>query len=77
MSVRQPSAVVGHVEGAQALPTIIGVGESPNTGMRKGTVVNLVNAASAIDKALELAERMSGFRSRVRRSASTARISLA
>lgn len=53
--------VVGHVEGAQALPTIIGVGESPNTGMRKGTVVNLVNAASAIDKALELAERMSGF----------------
>ncbi len=53
--------VVGHVEGAQALPTIIGVGEYANSGMRKGTVVNLVNAASAIDKALELAERMSGF----------------
>lgn len=52
--------VVGHVEGAQASPTIIGVGESPNSGMRKGTVVNLVNAASSIDKALELAERMSG-----------------
>ena len=53
--------VVGHVEGAQALPTIIGVGECANSGMRKGTVVNLVNAASAIDKALELAERMSGY----------------
>lgn len=52
--------VVGHVEGAQASPTIIGVGECANTGMRKGTVVNLVNTASSIDKALELAERMSG-----------------
>lgn len=53
--------VVGHVDGAQASPTIIGVGEFANSGMRKGTVVNLVNAASAIDKALELAERMSGY----------------
>ena len=53
--------VVGHIEGAQVLPTIIGVAECPNSGMRKGTVVNLVNTASAIDKALEEAERMSGF----------------
>lgn len=53
--------VVGHVDGGQASPTIIGVGEFANNGMRKGTVVNLVNAASAIDKALELAERMSGY----------------
>lgn len=53
--------VVGHVDGGQASPTIIGVGECANNGMRKGTVVNLVNAASAIDKALEIAERMSGF----------------
>ncbi|MFZ2494759.1 MAG: cell division protein FtsA [Candidatus Saccharimonadales bacterium] len=53
--------VVGHVEGAQASPTIIGVGECANSGMRKGTVVNLVNTASAIDSALEAAERMSGF----------------
>lgn len=52
--------VVGHVDGPQGTPTIIGVGEYVNTGMRKGTVVNLVNAASAIDKALEEAERMSG-----------------
>lgn len=53
--------VVGHVDGAQASPTIIGLGECANSGMRKGTVVNLVNAASAIDKALEAAERMSGY----------------
>jgi len=53
--------IVGHVEGAQASPTIIGVGDSTNSGMRKGTVVNLVNTASAIDSALEAAERMSGY----------------
>lgn len=52
--------VVGHVDGPQGTPTIIGVGDCTNSGMRKGTVVNLVNAASAIDKALESAERMSG-----------------
>lgn len=52
--------VVGHVDAAGQTPTIIGVSEYPNNGMRKGTVVNLANAAQAIDKALEIAERMSG-----------------
>lgn len=52
--------VVGHVETPGQTPTIIGVGEEPNHGMRKGTVVNLVSTAQAIDKALEAAERMSG-----------------
>ena len=52
--------VVGHVDATGQTPTIIGVSETPNNGMRKGTVVNLVNAAQAIDKALEDAERMSG-----------------
>ncbi len=51
--------VVGHFDGTGA-PTIVGVGEAPNGGMRKGTVVNIVNTAQAIDKALEAAERMSG-----------------
>jgi len=51
--------VVGHAQGANT-PTIVGVGEAPNSGMRKGTVVNIVNTAQAIDKALEAAERMSG-----------------
>lgn len=53
-------AVVGHMDGSQEKPTIVGIGVEPNAGMRKGTVVNLVNTAQAIDKALEAAERMSG-----------------
>lgn len=53
--------VVGHKEpGSDSKPTIVGVASEPNTGMRKGTVVNLVSAAQAVDKALEAAERMSG-----------------
>lgn len=52
--------VVGHVDGSSMTPSIVGVGEAPNAGMRKGMVVNIVNVAQAIDKALEEAERMSG-----------------
>ncbi len=52
--------VVGHVDGSTMTPNIVGVGEAPNSGMRKGMVVNIVNVAQAIDKALEEAERMSG-----------------
>ncbi|HEX8389875.1 MAG TPA: cell division protein FtsA, partial [Candidatus Saccharimonadales bacterium] len=53
-------AVVAHVAQPDSPPTIVGVAAEPNTGMRKGSVVNLVGAAQAIDKALEAAERMSG-----------------
>ncbi len=53
--------VVGHLEEGSAAPTIIGVGRHPNHGMRKGVVVNMVNTAQAIDKALEEAERASGY----------------
>lgn len=52
--------VVGHRDEGAASPTIIGVGEAPNSGMRKGVVVNLVTTAQAVDKALEEAERVSG-----------------
>ncbi len=52
--------VVGHLEDPTGKPTIIGVSNEPNTGLRKGVVVNLVNAAQSVDKALEAAERMSG-----------------
>jgi cell division protein FtsA len=52
--------VVGYVDGSSMTPNIVGVGEAPNSGMRKGMVVNIVNVAHAIDKALEDAERMSG-----------------
>lgn len=43
-----------------AMPKVVGVGVADNSGMRKGTVTNLNGPASAIDKALEVAERMSG-----------------
>lgn len=52
--------VVAHIDGTTGAPTIVGVGSAPNTGMRKGTVVNLSGPAHAIDDALGEAERMSG-----------------
>lgn len=53
--------VVGHLDGTNATPTIIGVGKAKNNGMRKGSVANLNGPAAAIDEALGEAERMSGY----------------
>jgi cell division protein FtsA len=53
--------VIGHLDGTTGTPTIVGVGQAPNTGMRKGTVANLAGPAQAIDTALGEAERMSGY----------------
>jgi len=53
--------VVAHIDGSTGSPTIVGVGSAPNSGMRKGTVVNLSGPAQAIDDALGEAERMSGY----------------
>lgn len=53
--------VVGHIDGTTGVPTIVGVGVAPNSGMRKGNVVNLTGPAAAIDDALGEAERMSGY----------------
>lgn len=52
--------VVGHVDATTGVPTIVGVGQTTNSGMRKGTVVTLSGPAQAIDDALGEAERMSG-----------------
>ena len=52
--------VVGLMDPSNPAPSIVGIGEVPNSGMRKGSVVNIVNVAQAIDKAFEAAERMSG-----------------
>jgi cell division protein FtsA len=52
---------VGHIDPTTGTPTIVGVGQAANSGMRKGTVVNLGGPAHAIDAALGEAERMSGF----------------
>lgn len=53
-------AVVGHVDATTGVPTIVGVGQAVNSGMRKGVVTNLNGPAHAIDAALGEAERMSG-----------------
>lgn len=53
-------AVVAHIDPTTGAPTIVGVGSSPNSGMRKGTVVTLTGPAHAIDEALAEAERVSG-----------------
>lgn len=53
--------VIGHIDETTGTPTIVGVGSMENTGMRKGTVINLTGPAQAIDDALGEAERMSGY----------------
>ncbi|HWZ65400.1 MAG TPA: cell division protein FtsA [Patescibacteria group bacterium] len=52
--------VIGYQTESSDAPNIVGVGAVPNSGMRRGVVVNIVSTAEAIDKALEEAERMSG-----------------
>jgi cell division protein FtsA len=53
--------VIGHIDGTTGTPTIVGVGQAANSGMRKGSVANLAGPAQAIDDALGEAERMSGY----------------
>ncbi|MFZ1250780.1 MAG: cell division protein FtsA [Candidatus Microsaccharimonas sp.] len=53
--------VVAHIDSSTGVPTIVGIGQAPNTGMRKGVVVNLQGPGQAIDTALGEAERMSGY----------------
>lgn len=52
--------VVGYIDSSTEMPKIVGVGQAPNSGMRKGVVTKLEGPASAIDVALGEAERMSG-----------------
>lgn len=53
--------IVGlHEEGA-ALPSVIGVGVAPTSGMRKGVVVDVEETVSAITAAVDEAERISGI----------------
>jgi len=54
-------AVVAHLDSTTGVPTIVGIGQAPTTGMRKGVVVNLQGPGQAIDTALGEAERMSGY----------------
>ncbi len=53
--------VVSKIDVDTGIPTVIGVGEAPNSGMRKGSVSKLDGPSRAIDDALGEAERMSGY----------------
>ncbi|MDB5165364.1 MAG: cell division protein FtsA [Candidatus Saccharibacteria bacterium] len=53
--------VVAHLDSTTGAPTIVGVGQAPTKGMRKGVVAHLEGPAAAMDEALGEAERMSGF----------------
>lgn len=52
-------AIVGEVDNHGGL-TIIGVGEQPTQGMRRGSIVDIEGVSKAISHAVEKAEHMSG-----------------
>lgn len=53
--------VVGLQEEGSTLPSVIGLGVAPTTGMRKGVVVDVEETVSAITAAVDEAERISGI----------------
>lgn len=53
--------VVGKKEDDGTSPSIIGVGEAPSAGIRRGVIVDIEEAVSSISQALEKAERMTGI----------------
>ena len=53
--------VVGLHQQDSPTPSIIGLGEAPTSGLRRGVVVDVEETVSAITAALESAERMSGI----------------
>ncbi len=52
--------VVGKIDENSPMPSIIGVGETSSSGIRKGVVVDIEEAVSTISSALEKVERMTG-----------------
>ncbi len=53
--------VVGMLDPAQNIPSIVGHGSALNLGMRKGTVVHIDDVAQALSDAVAEAERISGI----------------
>jgi cell division protein FtsA len=53
--------IVGKQESELGTPSIIGVGEALSQGIRRGVIVDIDEAVSAISEALEKAERMTGL----------------
>ena len=52
---------IGLVDSETGVPSVIGVGEASNSGMRKGLISKLSGPVKAIDDALRDAEQMSGY----------------
>src|SRR3989344_9519782 len=52
--------VVASLEAGQGEPTILGVGACPMAGMQKGVITDVEEAAAAMTRALDVAERISG-----------------
>jgi len=52
--------VVGILEEKSQIPNIIGVGITPSSGLRKGSVIDVEEAINSISTSLEDAERMAG-----------------
>src|ERR1044072_2227976 len=52
--------VVGKQESELGSPSIIGVGEAQSSGIRRGVIVDIDEAVSAVSEALEKAEPMTG-----------------
>lgn len=53
--------VIGLVKPEDQSVSLIGIGEAPNSGFRKGSVVNIAETATALDQAIANAERMAGM----------------
>ena len=53
--------VIGLAQEDNPLPSVVGLGEAPNRGVRKGIVVDIEETVSAITRAVEEAERISGL----------------
>lgn len=53
--------VVGKTEEQGKSPGIIGVGEAPAAGIRRGVIIDIEEAVSSLSQALEKAERMTGM----------------
>lgn len=57
----QITCVIGIQEPSSPVPSIIGVGRVANSGMRKGQVVDIEEVVHALTKAVDEAERISGY----------------
>ena len=51
---------IGLIKPEDQTVSVVGVGEAPNSGFRKGSVVNITEVVQAVDQAIAHAERMAG-----------------